>query len=167
MGVNRISTRSSVDELFLERLALALRNARLDAIVVGNVASILNGAPVLTQDVDLLVRDTALNRKKLRSFAKSLHATSPSAISELATVERIYGARVPIDILFDHIPGKLTFASVKSRARPARVGSEILIVAALADVIKSKIAAGRPKDKAVLPVLHNTLAARRAEGLEK
>ncbi len=160
---------SSVDERFLAQLAVALRDVRIDAVVVGNVASILNGSPVLTQDVNLLVRDTALNRKKLRSLAQRLRATGPLGISDLATVERIYGARVPIDIVFDHIPGRLTFASVRSRARLAYVGvgNETLTVATLADVIKSKTAADRPKDRAVLPILRDTLAVRRAQGLEK
>lgn len=155
------------DEDFLAELAIALRNEKLDAVVVGNVASILNGAPVLTQDVDLLVRDTPLNRKKLKRFAATLHGTGPAYISGLTSTERIYGARVPIDILYGHMIGGLSFASVKSRASPAFVGTEILTVAALADVIRSKTAAGRPKDKAVLPILLTTLESRRAEGLEK
>lgn len=45
-------------------------------------------------------------------------------------------------------------------------GTEILTVAALAYVIRSKQAAGRAKDLAVLPILKATLAARRELGLE-
>ena len=56
--------------------------------------------------------------------------------------------------------------SVRSRAYSAVVGREVLSVAALADVIASKSAAGRPKDKAVLPILRDTLAVRRAAKLE-
>ena len=62
----------SKDETFLYELAIALQNVGLEAIVVGNMASILNGAPVLTQDVDLLVRDTPLNRRKLKRLATEL-----------------------------------------------------------------------------------------------
>lgn len=155
------------NEQFLTTLAIALREARLEAIVVGNVASILNGARLLTNDIDLLVRDTVLNRKKLRVLAKALHGINPMPLSEFATVEHIFGAEVPIDILFDHISGNLTFASVKSRAQRVFFGSDSLIVAALVDVIKSKTAAGRPKDKAVLPILHAALVAQRKEGPEK
>src|SRR4029077_8539065 len=157
----------SRDELYLAKLAVALQKARLEAIVIGNMASILNDAPVLTQDVDLLVRDTKLNRKKLSQFAKELGGTGPGRISGLTSTEHIYGADLPIDILYEKMAGGLKFASVKSRARPHVVGSkgELLIVASLADIIKSKTAAGRPKDKAVLPILNATLAARRARGL--
>jgi hypothetical protein len=158
---------SNLDERFLVTLAVALRNAKLEAIVVGNVASSLNGAPVLTQDVDLLVRDTPLNRRKLKQVAAAMGGAPPVPVSELSKTERIYGAAVPIDILYDRIAGRLTFASVRSRARTAAVGGDVLTVASLADIIKSKTAAGRPKDKAVLPILRATLAVRRAEGLEK
>ena len=157
---------SDVEETFLAELAAALRSAKLEAIVVGNIASILNGAPVLTHDVDLLVRDTPLNHKKLTRFAGTLGGTGPLDISGLTRTQRIYGLRVPIDILYDQIAGRLKFASLRSRARPAAVGSEVLTVASLTDVIKSKTAAGRPKDKAVLPILLDVLAVRRAEGLE-
>ncbi len=160
---------SDLDESFLAALAAELRNARIEAIVVGNVASILNGAPVLTQDVALLVRDTPLNRKKLKRLAAAMGGVGPERIAGLTSTERIYGTDVPIDILYDRMIGGrgLTFASVRSRASAAVVGHEVLTVAALADVIKSKTAAGRPKDKAVLPILRDTLAVRRAAGLER
>jgi hypothetical protein len=159
----------SRDEVFLAKLAAALQKTRLEAIVVGNMASILNDAPVLTQDVDLLVRDTKLNRKKLKQFASELGGTGPGYIMGLTSTEHIYGADLPIDILYEKMAGGLKFASVKSRASRRVVGArgEMLIVASLADVIKSKTAAGRKKDKAVLPILRDTLAARRAAGLEK
>jgi hypothetical protein len=155
------------DEGFLGALAKALRETRIDAVIVGNVASILYGANVLTADVDILLRNTPLNRKKLRALATTMGGAGPMPISDLASdVQRIYGPDVPIDVIFDRIPGKLSFASVKSRARPHVFGTEVLTVAALADVIRSKQAAGRPKDVAVLPILHATLAARRELGLE-
>lgn len=157
---------SSFDERFLTSLAAALRTTKIEAIVVGNAASILNGAHILTQDVDLLVRDTPLNRKKLRQLATTLGGTGPAHVSGLTSTERIYGAAVPIDILYDQMIGGLKFASVKSRAHPELLGNNaVLTVAALADVIKSKTAAGRPKDKAVLPLLQDVLAVRRAQGL--
>lgn len=159
----------SADELFLVQLATALQKVRLEAIVVGNMAGVLNDAPVLTQDVDLLVRSTPLNRRKLKQLAKELGGVGPEKISGLTLTEHIYGADLPIDILFDKIAGGLKFASIKSRARPHVVGNrgELLIVASLGDVIRSKTAANRPKDRAALPILRDTLIARQAAGLEK
>lgn len=157
----------SKDETFLYELAVALQAVGLEAIVVGNMASILNGAPVLTQDVDLLVRDTPLNRRKLKRLATALGGSGPLPITGLTSTERIYGADLPIDIIYDGLSGNLKFASIKSRAHLEPMGSTTLLVAGLADVIKSKTAAARPKDKAVLPILHDTLRTRQEAGLEK
>lgn len=157
---------SDDDESFLATLAAALRAGGIEAIVVGNVASILHGATVLTQDVDLLVRDTPTNRRKLKRLAATLGGIGPTLVSELSDVERIYGTDVPVDILFDQISGGLTFASLRSRATTEPVGREVLTVASLGDIIKSKTAAGRPKDRAALPALRDALVVRRAAGLE-
>jgi hypothetical protein len=135
--------------------------ARLDAVVIGNSASMLNGAPVTTQDIDLLIRDTKLNRRKLARFAEEIGGASPRPVSELSNVEFIEGdLAVPVEIHFDRISGGLTFSSVRSRAQLVTVGDEELAVAALADVIRSKEAANRPKDRAVLPILRDTMAVK-------
>jgi hypothetical protein len=44
------------------------------------------------------------------------------------------------------------------------IGGETLTVAALGDVIRSKEAANRPKDRAVLPILRDTLAVKKVLG---
>ena len=87
-------------------------------------------------------------------------------VSELRKVEWIEGRlAVPVEIHYDRISGGLTFSSIRSRAQLVAVGDENLAVAALADVIRSKEAANRPKDRAVLPILRDTLAVKeRLEG---
>jgi hypothetical protein len=136
--------------------------AKLDAVVIGNSASMLNGAPVTTQDIDLLIRDTRLNRRKLSRFADEIGGSVPMPVSDLSRVEWIEGRlAVPIEIHYDRLSGGLTFSSVRSRARIVVVGDEKLRVAALGDVIRSKQAAGRPKDRAVLPILRDTLAVQK------
>jgi hypothetical protein len=145
----------------LNTLARALRVVRLQAVVIGNSASMLNGAPVTTQDIDLLVRDTKLNRRKLARFAREIGGSEPRPVSELSSVEWIEGGlAVPVEIHFDRIAGGLTFSSVRSRAQRIAIGSEHLLVADLADIIRSKRAANRPKDRAVLPILRDTLAVK-------
>ena len=139
-----------------------MRAVKLEAIVIGNSASMLNGAPVTTQDIDLLIRDTRLNRRKLARFATAIGGSAPMPVSELSSVEWIEGGlAVPVEIHFDRISGGLTFSSVRSRAHLVAVGAERLRVADLADLIRSKRAANRPKDRAVLPILIETLAVRR------
>jgi predicted nucleotidyltransferase len=153
---------SDVSESTLVALAKALRAAKLEAIVIGNLASMLNGAPVTTQDIDLLIRDTRANRRKLLRFADEIGGSVPMPVSELSKVEWIEGRlAVPVEIHYDRVSGGLTFASIRSRAEVVAVGGEKLRVAALADVIRSKQAAGRVKDRAVLPILRQTLAVRK------
>ena len=135
--------------------------ARLEAVVIGNSASMLNGAPVTTQGIDLLIRDTKANRRKLAVFAEEIGGASPRPVSELSNVELIEGdLAVAVEIHFNRIAGGLTFFSVRSRAQLVAVSDEKLAVAALADVIRSKEAADRPKDRAVLPILRDTLAVK-------
>ncbi|HWE24506.1 MAG TPA: hypothetical protein VG496_11280 [Myxococcales bacterium] len=143
-------------------LARALRRTRLDAIVVGNAASMLNGAPVTTQDIDLLIRDSGQNRRKLTRFAEEIGGGAPVPVSELSDIVWIESRlAVPVDVHFDRIPGGLTFSAIRARAQVIVVGEEKLRVAALADIIRSKEAANRPKDRAVLPILRDTLAVKK------
>lgn len=149
----------SFDEAFLARLFRALEKVRLEAIVVGTIGAALQGAPITTQDVDLLIRDTRPNRKKLEALCAELQAQL-IPLSELASGLTIVGAQVPVDVLLNQISGGLKFPSIKSRARRVQVGSETVRVADLADIIRSKKAAGRPKDLAQLPILEDTLKVR-------
>jgi hypothetical protein len=147
----------SPDEEFLVTLLRALQVASLEAIVVGNAGAALQGAPVTTQDVDLLIRDTALNRDKLLRFATALGAARPVEISELTSTQRIIGAAWPVDILFETMSGGLHFASVRSRAKTIAIGDVSATVASLEDIIRSKEAADRAKDHATLPILRDAL----------
>jgi hypothetical protein len=89
----------SPDERFLDLLLDALERVRLEAIVVGVTAAIMHDAPVLTRDIDLLIRDTKLNREKLQALSQHLKGMPPAPISELNNTLRILGTEIPIDIL--------------------------------------------------------------------
>src|SRR6266404_9168048 len=116
---------SDLSDKTLVTVAKALRAAKLEAIVIGNSASMLNGAPVTTQDIDLLIRDTRPNRRKLARFAKAIGGSAPMLVSELSKVEWIEGGlAVPVEIHFDRIAGGLTFSSLRSRAQLIPVGDE-------------------------------------------
>ena len=145
------------DEQFLAMLAEVLYKERVEAIIVGNMASILHNAPVTTQDIDILVRGTKIVRARLNKVARALGGIGPLDISDLTSVQKIVGAAVPVDILYDQISGGLKFESVRARSTRMKFGKYSIAVASLRDVIKSKTAVNRPKDRAVLPVLHDTL----------
>jgi hypothetical protein len=156
-----VATSSEIAEGTLIAFARALRVAKLDAVVIGNTASMLNGAPVTTQDIDMLIRDTPASRRKLALFAKEIGGSAPTPVSDLSNVQVIEGGlAVPVEVHYDRISGGLTFAALRARADIVELGRERLAIANLADVIRSKEAANRPKDRAVLPILRDTLAVK-------
>ncbi len=152
----------SSDESFLREVMVALDRVGLEALVVGTVAAVLNGAPVMTQDLDLLIRDTPKNREKIGKLSTALQIAAPVEISELSRSLTLLGGALPIDILFDALPGGLTFEALRSRSSRVQIGDSAATVAALTDVIASKEAAGRPKDLAQLPILRETQRVRGA-----
>lgn len=133
-------------------------------------AASLQGAPVMTQ-VDLLVRDTPLNRSRIDELAKHIGAGKPIHVSELSTTLSLIGSDVPVDVLFDRLPGGRSFEALRARALNIRFGDRSVVVASMSDIIASKEATGRPKDLAHLPILRETerirelLAREKGEGL--
>lgn len=153
----------SSDEAFVEEVLAALRDCGIEAIVIGSVAALLQGAPITTEDMDVLVRDTPRNREKLRDLERRLGRKAVQ-VSPLTATLRIPTPRAHLDILFDEIAGHLRFESLRSRSTRVRMKNVEAVVAALEDVIASKEAAGRPKDVAQLPILRDTLRVRGALG---
>lgn len=146
----------SLDELFLVHLLASLERVRLEYVVVGMAAASMQGVPIMTQHVDLLVRDTALNRTRIDDLAQAIGAGRPIAVSELTTTLSLVGADVPVDVLFDQLPGGGRFEGLRARAVTVPLGSQSAIVASLGDIIASKRASGRPKDLAHLHILQET-----------
>ena len=58
----------------LNSVVAALAEARLEAILIGNAAAALQGAPVTTVDFDFMFRATPTNLAKLKRFARRLEA---------------------------------------------------------------------------------------------
>jgi hypothetical protein len=148
-----------VDAASLLALAVrALREQRLEAVLIGNAAAALHGAPVTTLDFDFMFRDTPANLAKLKRVAKALHSV---ILRPYYPVSRLYRLMdedrgLPVDFM-PVIHGVRTFESWRSRATTMRVGREDPLVASLGDIIKSKRAAARPRDRAVIDILEATL----------
>lgn len=150
----------SREELLLSNVLKALRKVRLEAILVGNAGAALQGAPVMTQDIDFFVRDTELNRKKIRDLAELLGLSlykRDEAISEVITAE---GKELIIDFIFRLAPDQ-KYESIRARAKRIKIGDHFCLVADLEDIIKSKKAAGRVKDIAVIKLLEDTLKVKK------
>ena len=151
----------SFDESFLTELLEALSKSGLEVILIGNAAAILHGVPVMTQDVDLMVRDHPRLEEKLKQFAKSFGVRLTRPYEPTSQVIRATGRPVMLDFVRVLSSGR-SFASVRSRAVRVRVGNRMVWVASLEDVIAAKEAAGRPKDKATLEILRQTRTVRNA-----
>lgn len=142
----------------LERIAGALAEVGLEAVLVGNAGAALHGAPVTTLDFDFMFRETPGNRTKLKRLAKLLGAVVFRPYYPVSKLYRVVDDDAGLQL--DFMPvlhGVRSFASLRSRAERLKLGSTELQVAALEDIIKSKAAAARPRDLAVLPVLEATL----------
>ena len=157
----------------LIRIARRLRETALEAIMIGNAAAALQGAPVTTVDVDFLFRKTPANLRKLKKVARALDATILRPYYPTSDLYRLMAEDQALQLDFmAAIHGLRSYNSVKSRAISVEVGGEKFLVASLPDIIASKRAANRPRDRAVIDVLTRTLkkqedvAPREAQGAE-
>ena len=147
----------------LRSVARALRDNGLEAILIGNAAAALQGAPVTTLDLDFLFRKTPANLRKLKGVARGLGAVILRPYYPASDLFRLTRDEDSLQIDFmATIHGVTSYNSVKSRAKFAEVGGEQILVAALSDIIASKRAANRPRDRAVLDVLTTTLKEKKA-----
>ena len=148
---------------WLERIARLLQEHNLDAVLIGNAAAALQGAPVTTIDFDFLFRKTPANVRKLKAIARELDAVIMRPYYPASGLHRVTRDFDNLQLDFmTTVDGIRSFEGLKSRAARLSLGETTLMVADLADIIKSKKAARRPQDLAVLPVLEKTLAEIRA-----
>jgi predicted nucleotidyltransferase len=130
----------------------------VDAVLIGNAAAALQGAPVTTVDFDFLFRKTPRNLAKLKALAKALGATVLRPYYPVSDLYRIVRDDDGLQVDFmGTIHGVRSFAGLRGRAATIDVGGAPVRVASLADVIRSKKAARRPRDLAVLDVLERAL----------
>lgn len=144
---------------YLLQVVRAMNACGLDAVLIGNAGAALHGAPVTTVDFDFFFRGTPANVKRLKQVAKALDATILRPYYPVSQLYRLSRDRDGLQADFmGSIEGLRSFEGVRARSRFTRLDSEVSVrVASLGDIIKSKRAAGRPQDLAVLPVLEKTL----------
>ncbi len=142
---------------FLGAIARELHRLHLDVVLIGNAAAALQGAPVTTVDFDFLFRKTPTNLRKLKNLARSLDAIVLRPYYPVSDLYRVVREDDGLQLDFmATIHGLRSFAGVRARATTVVIDGASILVASLADIIKSKRAAGRPRDLAVLDVLEKT-----------
>lgn len=145
-------------EPLLNRVAKVFAEHRLEAVMVGNAAAALHGAPVTTLDIDFMFRKTPLNMKKLKAVANTMRAVILRPYYPVSDLFRVVNDEQGLQLDFmSRLHGVRSFEGLRSRSSVVKFGEHGLIVAALEDIIKSKRATGRDKDLAMLPILERTL----------
>lgn len=155
-----------------------LERHEVDYLLVGGVAAIAHGATRPTMDLDCLVRRSRRNLTHLAQAMRELHArlrvagmTDEEASALPTPIDADALARLAIstwrtdagdfDVLTD-IPARdgtlVDYEELVTRAERQTVGGVVVRVAALDDVIASKEAADRPKDREALPELRRLAA---------
>jgi len=139
-------------------------------VLIGGFAAVIHGSPYVTTDVDVVPATDQENLGRLSSALKEMHA-------------RVWTSNEPGGIPFDHSAGSLASVRVWNLVTDhgrlditfapsgtdgfddlARDAVHLTIlgvpvqVASLRDVVRSKEAAGREKDRLVLPVLRRIIA---------
>jgi hypothetical protein len=126
-------------------------------VLIGNAAAALQGAPVTTVDFDFLFRKTPRNLAKLKALARELRATVLRPYYPASDLFRVVRDDDGLQIDFmGTIHGIRSFEGVRDRASVFEIGGASILVASLDDIIRSKRAAGRPRDLAVLHVLEKS-----------
>jgi hypothetical protein len=135
------------------RFLEALVQEGVEFLVVGLAAAALQGAPAVTQDIDLWFSDLADDRlqRALRRVGASYIPPGPTNPPLLA------GGDAGLFDVVVNMNGLGSFAQEARRALRVRVGTVDVRVLPLDRIIASKKATDRPKDRAILPVLEDAL----------
>lgn len=141
-----------------DSVVAALAAARLEAILIGNAAAAILGAPVTTVDFDFMFRATPVNLAKLKKFAAHMDAMILRPYYPVSALYRVVNDDSGLQADFmPVIHGVRTFNSLWSRAEKMKFAGHEIWIANLADIIASKRAAARPRDRAVVEILEKTL----------
>jgi hypothetical protein len=163
-------------ELNAAAIVAALNRHRVRYVIIGAFAAIAQQAPIpATRDIDLTPEASQENLARLSLALKDLGArirteTAPDGLPfshdatslAAADVWNLICADGEFDISFRPSGFAGGYAQLVVNSHRLRVGDVEIVVADLADVIRSKESAGRPKDLRVLPLLYRHQSARHA-----
>jgi predicted nucleotidyltransferase len=117
-----------------ERILRALAEHRVDFVLIGGLAVQTHGHVRTTNDADLIP------------------APDPDNLKRLAEAVRSLGPRSGIDVMHE-VPGGRPYAELSDRALHVRLGDVDVPVVDLDDLIRMKLARGRPVDLADVAAL--------------
>ncbi len=148
-------------------------------VVIGGLAAVLHGSPTSTGDADICPERTPENLDRLAAALRDMHARIRTASDPEGfdfSIDRSFLGRMAMvnlvtdfgDFDISYQPAGFSgYEELEPHALDVPIGGIVVQVASLADVIRSKETADRPKDHATLPVLRalrDEIAAREREG---
>ena len=145
-------------------------------VVIGGTAAVIRGAPYATFDLDITPARDVANLDRLATALEKLGARVYGMPDEVAQSFRLDGKTLAngsawkfvtphgeVDVALDP-DGTHGYEDLRRDAATARVAGLDVPVASLADIVRSKEAADRDKDRIQLPLLRRVLEqARRDE----
>jgi predicted nucleotidyltransferase len=150
---------------FLHILEVLARHD-VEFIVVGGVAAILEGAPVSTFDLDVVIRPTAEDRDHLLEALRELNARYLDPAGRLILpdrakldtmrLHRLVTDSGPLDVL-ESIGHGSTYPDLVGETEIYEISGLRVRTLRLGMIIRSKEEANRDKDQATLPILRRTL----------
>jgi hypothetical protein len=136
------------------RFLRELQKQGVEFMIVGAAAAALQGAPIVTQDIDLWFKD--LNDPGIKkALARVGGAFVPNIGHHPPTLA---GDAVELFDIVLTMHGLESFASEKAHSKVVDLGRISVRILDLDRIIRSKEAAGRPKDALTIPVLKDALA---------
>jgi hypothetical protein len=156
---------------FLEEMVVRLTQAQVEFVIAGGVSAVLQGASIITRDLDLCYRRTPGNVARLVAALASLQPRPRGFPADLPFVfdERtlLLGSNFTLEIgeesldLLGDMSAIGGYEQVIAQADEMAVAGCQVKVLSLPQLIATKEAAGRPKDHAVLPELKAALELKR------
>ncbi len=153
-----------------DEILKVLEQHRVRYVLIGGLAASLHGAGTVTLDVDIVPDSSPSNLTRLSAALDELgarirvngiegglafrHDAGSLRSMDVINLVTDHG---DLDVAF-HPSGIPAFSEWDSRAEEAEALGVHFRLASLADVIRSKEAAGRPKDRITLPVLRQLLS---------
>lgn len=155
-----------------ERILRTLNERGVRYVLVGGFAAVIHGSPYVTTDLDVVPETGEGNLERLSAALGDLNArvwtsTEPEGLAFEHDAESLARAETwslvtdhgRLDVTF-RPSGTSGFADLaRDAVRLAILGVDVG-VASLADVVRSKEAAAREKDRLVLPILRRILEER-------
>lgn len=147
-------------------LFVTLRDYNVGYVLIGGMAAVLHGSPTVTNDADIVPDPHPDNLARLCAALVDLDARvrsvdepagipfdpHPALMASMAMLDLTTRCG-NLDLAFQPA-GIDDYGALSGRAVTFDLAGTAVMVASLDDVIRSKEAADRPRDRAVLPVLY-------------